>query len=135
LLYSISIGAIESPDLLLFIILYNNTIITHYHHTNNNPYVFIFTYAGPFITSFLRLGQEERDRLRLAQLSKQRRLDDLAAKEHKQKMENIQSNSNSFKINYDFNTADLETAQCTFIMMFTMMFVMVFVMMFVMMFG
>ena len=63
-----------------------------------------------FIKAFLRMGQEERDRLRLKQLEKQRRMDELSVKENEQKIKAIQEGSSNFKVDYDFKEADMDSA-------------------------
>lgn len=65
----------------------------------------------PFLTAFLRIGQDERDKRRLKQLDKQRKLDELAAIEAVQKMKAIQEKSSTFKINYDFKEEDADSAK------------------------
>lgn len=65
----------------------------------------------PFLTTFLRIGQDERDKRRLKQIEKQRKLDELAALEAVQKMKAIQEKSSTFKINYDFKEEDADSAK------------------------
>jgi Ca2+-binding EF-hand superfamily protein len=64
-----------------------------------------------FLNAFLRIGQDERDKRRLKQLDKQRKLDELASLEAEQKMKEIQEKSSNFKINYDFTDADADSAK------------------------
>jgi len=66
----------------------------------------------PFITSFLRIGQEERHAHHVKQLEKQRRLDALAEQEHLQKMKAVQEGGGKeLKISYDFTDNDLQSAR------------------------
>ena len=64
----------------------------------------------PFLTAFLRIGQDEKNG-RLAQIKKQRKLDELAVREAEEKMLAIQEKSSTFKINYDYTDAELDSAR------------------------
>jgi len=63
-----------------------------------------------FINSFLKIGIVERQKHHLAQLEKQRRLDELAVVEHEQKIKEVQQGTSKLKINYDFKQSELDSA-------------------------
>ena len=69
----------------------------------------------PFLTAFLRIGQDERDKHRLKQLEKQRKLDEMAALEAVQKMKAIQEKSSTFKNPGVFITHTLVSYELLFI--------------------
>lgn len=63
-----------------------------------------------FINAFLKVGQVERDKARLKQLEKQRKLDELAIKQSEQKAKEVAESSGTFKISFDYTEKDMDSA-------------------------
>lgn len=66
-------------------------------------------HCAPFLTKFLKLGQDERHRLHLLQLEKQKKAQARQAAEHEKKIKAVREKK-TFKIDYNFNDEDLENA-------------------------
>ena len=66
--------------------------------------------CSTFITAFLKLGQVERHKHHIAQLARQRRLNELAELESEQKIREVQQGSKKLKINFDFSPEELASA-------------------------
>ncbi len=66
-------------------------------------------HCGPFLTMFLRLGQQERHRLHREQLAHQRKLIEEAEAENARKLK-AASEKKSFKIYFDFDERHLQSA-------------------------
>jgi hypothetical protein len=67
--------------------------------------------CSSFLITFLRIGQQERDRLRLLQLKKQKELIENEEKDRKNKMKSVIEKSSTFKIDYDYNEKDIDSAK------------------------
>lgn len=62
-----------------------------------------------FLTMFIKLGAEERGRIRKEQLEKQRNLDRIAKEEHEKKV-NAQNSKVLYNVDYEFDDDELESA-------------------------